>query len=206
VDLTGANLSHADLTGADLTGAILDDVKVEAAVFNDVRGLSPETYRDLRSRAGRWRYDLDMAISDFLRNWSFPLHLILTPLGVVLGIGGRRTTSACGSFTVLMGMNAAALLPLLMGLGMSLLGGSPVAQMSLSNMGLWHAWFHTWPVLMLVMGALLLASLICGGFHVVRYVIMPPRHKAILSLCCVLVTVANCFFAAQVLLLMAPDA
>ncbi len=206
VDLIGADLSYADLTGADLTGAILDDVEIEAAIFNGVRGLSAETCRALRGRAGRWRYDLEMAVNEFLEDWSFPVHLMLTPLALVLGLGGRQTTAARGSFTVLMGINAAALLPLLLVLGMGLLGGSPVAQLSVSNMGLWEAWFHAWPVLILVMAALLLGSLICGGFHIVRYVIMPPRNAALLSLCCVLVTVANCFFAAQVLFLMAPDA
>jgi uncharacterized protein YjbI with pentapeptide repeats len=203
-DLTTANLSYADLTGVDLTGAILDDVKVEAAIFNDVRGLSPEAYRDLRGRAARWRHDLKMSVRDFLRDCSFPLHLMLTALAIVLARTGRQTTAARRSFTLLIGINVASLLPLLLCVIMGLLGGSRIAQMSVPSMGLWSMWVCFWPLLLVGMGSLLFGSLVCGGVHLIRHAIMPPRHRVLLSWCCVLATVANIFFATQVLLQMAP--
>ena len=203
-DLTGANLSYADLTGADLTGATLDDVAVEAAIFDDVRGLPPETQRKLTERAGRWKYDLEMGVNDFLQNWSFRLHLALTPVAIVLGLMGFRGGRARTSFAVMTGINLATVIPLLIGWIFAMLGGSPTAQMSEPN--LWGAWFSLWPVMMLGLGILFLGSLAAGGYQIVRYVIMTPRNRPFLSLNCVLLTVANCFFAATVLLMMAPDA
>jgi len=183
-DLAGANLSSADLTGADLTGAILDDVTVEAAIIDDVRGLHPETQRELRNRAGRWWYDLKMGVNRFLRNWSLPLHLVLTPVAIVLGLIGLRGGRARTSFAVMTGINLAAVIPLLIRLIFAMLGGSPTAQMSVP--GLWHAWFSLWPVMMLGLGALFLGSLAAGGYQIVRYVIMTPRNRPVLSLHCVL--------------------
>ena len=203
-DLTGANLSYADLTGADLTGATLDDVAVEAAIFDDVRGLPPETQRKLTERAGRWKYDLEMGVNDFLQNWSFRLHLVLTPVAIVLGLMGFRGGRARTSFAVMTGINLATVIPLLIGWIFAMLGGSPTAQMSEPN--LWGAWFSLWPVMMLGLGILFLGSLAAGGYQIVRYVIMTPRNRPFLSLNCVLLTVANCFFAGIVLLMMAPDA
>ena len=203
-DLTGANLSYADLTGADLTGATLDDVAVEAAIFDDVRGLPPETQRKLTERAGRWKYDLEMGVNDFLQNWSFRLHLVLTPVAIVLGLMGFRGGRARTSFAVMTGINLATVIPLVIGWIFAMLGGSPTAQMS--EPSLWGAWFSLWPVMMLGLGILFLGSLAAGGYQIVRYVIMTPRNRPFLLLNCVLLTVANCFFAATVLSMMAPDA
>ena len=203
-DLTGANLSYADLTGADLTGATLDGVTVEAAIVDDVRGLPPESQNALRKQAGRWWYDLKTGVNDFLADWSLLLHLMLTPAGTVLGLIGFRSSSARDSFAVLTGINLAAVIPLLIRLMFAMLGGSPTAQ--LSAPGLWHAWFDLWPVLMLGLVVLFLASLAAGSYQIARYVIMPPRNRPILSLHCVLLTMANCFFAGHVLAMMAPDA
>jgi hypothetical protein len=52
----------------------------------------------------------------------------------------------------------------------------------------------------------LLASIVAGAFHIGRYVIMKPRIKPIVSICCAQFTAVNCFFALNVLALMAPDA
>jgi hypothetical protein len=76
----------------------------------------------------------------------------------------------------------------------------------MSEPALWHAWFHLWGVMILASLALFAASLIVSGFHVVRYVIKTPRRRPLLSLLCVFVTVANCYFAGHVLVMMQPDA
>ena len=60
--------------------------------------------------------------------------------------------------------------------------------------------------MMMGLFALFVASVVCGGYHVVRHVIMRPRIKPVVSLTCVLLTSANCFFALNVLVMMAPDA
>jgi uncharacterized protein YjbI with pentapeptide repeats len=192
-DLTGANLSYANLTSTDLAGAHLDNVIVTAAILDGLCGLPPQTNHDLRKRAARWRYDLAMAVNDFLQNYSTPLHVTLTPAAILLGLTGLCVSSRRAPFAVLVGINLAAVIPLLSAFVFALLGGSPTAQMSVP--ALWHAWFRLWPVMMLALAALFFGSLAMGSYYVVRYVIRPPRNRPLLLLSCVLLTVANCFFA-----------
>ncbi len=203
-NLTGANLSSVNLTGADLTGAILENVTVEAAIIDDVRGLHPETQRQLKKRAARWWYDFRMSVGDFLKHWSLPLHFVLTPLAIVLALIGLRGARARTSFAVMTGINFAAVVPLLIGWIFSILGGSPTAQLSVPS--LWHAWFSLWPTMLLGLGVLFLGSLATGVYRIVRCVVTRPRDRPVLSVLCVLLTVANCLFAIQVLVMMAPDA
>jgi hypothetical protein len=203
-NLTGTDLSYADLTGADLTRATIDDISVKAAIIENVRGLDPTTQRRLRAQAGRWWHDLAAGIGSFLQNWSFRLHLALTPLTVVLAAIGFYSRVARTSFAVLAVANILAVFPLLIGLIVAMFGGSPTAQMS--DPALWSAWFHLWPTMLIGLLALFVASVGAGGHHLVRYVIMKPRNRWIISLTCATLTVANCFFACYALLLMAPDA
>ena len=48
-----------------------------------------------------------------------------------------------------------------------------------------------------------LASLAVGGFHIVRYAIIPPRNRPLLAVSTALLTMANCFFAAYTMYLVA---
>jgi uncharacterized protein YjbI with pentapeptide repeats len=203
-DFTGANLSSVDLTGANLTGAIIDGATVEAAIIEDVHGVPQETQRELKQRARRWQHELRIGIDDFLQEWSLLLHLTLTPFTAALGVIGFRGGRVQPFFAGLTGINLAAFIPLLIGQTFAVLGGSPTAQ--LSDPGLWTAWFHLWPALMVGLAAILVATLLIGAYQIVRYLIRAPRIRPILTLLCILLTVANCLFAGHVLLMMAPDA
>jgi uncharacterized protein YjbI with pentapeptide repeats len=203
-DLTGADLSFAELTGADLSGANLNDVEVEAAIIQDIRGVSPDIERMLRRRAGRNWYEIKVRMNEILQDWSLALHLSITPIAIVLAVVGSRGTGARYLYVMIGGINAAMLIPLLTHCILSLAGGSPTAQ--LSAPGPWRVWFHLWPLMMLAVGALLLVSLAAGTCLTLRSVVMKPRHKPVLSVCFVLLTIANCLLAAQLLLMMAPDA
>ena len=203
-DLSGADLSYADLTGADLTGAKLDGVIVEAAILDDVRGLGPDQARQMKHEAARWKHDLANAFEWFVSKCSTPLHLLITPLVLLVTALGLRCRRARVSFTVLMTINAAAAIPFCVGVLFGLMGGSPTAQMS--SPSLWSAWFDLWRIMMSGLVALLVLSLPVGGFHLIRYVLMRPRERPLLSLAAALLTPANCFFAVGTLLLLAPDA
>lgn len=205
-DLTNADLSFADLSGADLTGAVLNGIKVDAAIIDGVRGLDPATIRQLRGKAGRWRHDLFKGFEWFVSNLSLPLHLVLTLFLGTLGLIGlyhaRRGVRA--SFGVLAAINGLAVIPFLFALAFAALGGSHVAQMS--DPHLWSAWFRLHGMLAMAMLVLLLASLICAGFHLVRHVFTGRQDRKVLSCIVALLTPVNCLLAFGAMALTAPDA
>ena len=203
-NLTGANLSSANLTGADLTGAILTDTKVDAAIISNVIGLEPTAERQLRGRAGRWKYDLAAGIDGFLRTWSVPLHVLLAPVAAALAIIGFRVGTARGWFGMFIAMNCLAAVPWLAGRALFFMGGSATAQ--LSEPRLWTLWFGLWPLLMIGLAILFLSSIGAGGLHIYRNVIRSPRKTPFVSVSCALLTVADCFFAICALTSLAPDA
>lgn len=186
-DLTGANLTQANLTGADLTGAILDDVIVDAAILDDVKGLDPKAQQELHKRAGRWSYEFYRSLDRFLGDWSLPLHMLLTPLATLLAWLGLRTGFARGSYIALMSVNLGGAFPFL--------GILILPRLGIFGIGL----------LITMLGIALLAclaSLAGGGFHIVRYVIMPPRNRPLLAVSTALLTMMNCFFALQTILML----
>jgi len=203
-DLTGADLKYADLTGADLTGAILDDIEIDAAILVDVQGLDPETERLLKKRAGRWSYELLTAIDRFVKDFSLSLHLLLAPTAALVACAGLQSSAARYGYVAFITINLASVVPLLARLILAVLGGSPTAQMS--HRGLWSIWFYLWPVLMLSLLALLVASLAAGGYHIAKHVVKRPRDKPLLSIACSVLTAANCFFAFASCMSMVPDA
>ena len=203
-DLTGADFSYADLTNADLTGAILKDISIEAAILNNVRGLEPTKLSELTKRSGRWEYDLRNGFNRFVSTCSLPLHLLFTPLAVALGLLGSHAERARRSFLTLTAINGMAAIPFAASLLLALLGGSPTAQMSAP--GLWMLWFQLWGLMVFGLGVLLAVSIAAATYHVVRHVLMKPRTEPLVSLCCAVLTLANCAFAFSLLVLMAPDA
>jgi uncharacterized protein YjbI with pentapeptide repeats len=145
-DLTNADLSYADLTGADLTGTILKDVRWDAAIIADLRGVSREGQTRIKSRAARWRYELIEACDDFIKGGSAPIWLIALPAGVLILYFARRPRRGNWAVKALVGVHLLAALPGVAFLFLFLSGTSPTAQLS-GSLGGWSAWVGLWPTL-----------------------------------------------------------
>ncbi len=178
-DLTKASLAYADLTGSDLTGAILDDIDVQAAILDGVKGLDPEKRRELHKQAGRWSYEFHRDLDRFLETCSLPLHILLTLITIVLTCIGLRTGFARPGYIALLAVNivAASAIP-----GGLMLAGSGFAGIFLL-LGMIQ-----------FLGVVFLGAIIVGAFHIIRYVIIPPRNKPGLAASAALLTIANGFF------------
>ena len=178
-DLTKADLAYADLTGSDLTGAILDDIDVQAAILDGVKGLDPEKQRELHKQAGRWSYEFHRDLDRFLETCSLPLHILLTLVTIVLACIGLRTGFARRGYIALLTVNivAASVIP-----GGLMLAGSGFAGIFLL-LGMIQ-----------FLGVVLFGAIIVSVFHIIRYVIIPPRNKPGLAASAALLTIANCFF------------
>lgn len=203
-DLTNADLRGADLAGANLQGAKLDGVQIDDAILDDVKGLSEDELASLQTQAARWQHDLERGWQDFLRNASLPLHLALSALALGLLVVGGALGRAKPAFVLLAVVNGAAFVPFALFVLFLLAGGSPVVQMS--NYEMWSMWVHGWPLLLVWVGS---AGVIGAGlalWEVVEKSVIGPRNELPLSIAMGLATPLNCFFALQVLFLIAPDA
>jgi uncharacterized protein YjbI with pentapeptide repeats len=89
-NLREANLEEADLTGADLQDADLTHVKVHAAIFDSVRGLSAQEVAEFQRQTRRWEFVLHEGIQHFLDTPLFPLALLLVIPLAALGTGWLR--------------------------------------------------------------------------------------------------------------------
>lgn len=144
-DLTGADLRQADLTGADLSGAVIDGVKWDAAIIEDVRGLAPEVQAGLKTKAARWKYDLDLWFHNFVRDFSMPGWCFTWIVGAVVLLRGWSDHPKHLSLKLFVGLHAVAGLPALSILFLFLAEASPVAQLSGSHGG-WSSWVAAWPM------------------------------------------------------------
>lgn len=203
-DLTGVNFSGCDLTGADLTGAKLDGIIVTSAILESIRGLPSETASELHTQAARWKVERAELFNRFVREWSTPLQFLGTVAGVACCLFGRQTARARKSFSVLLAINLLSSLPGLAFVLFLLCGGSPVVQMS--DQGLWSTWVGLFPILVLYLLTLLVAALGASLYHLVRFVLLPPREQIGFSLAAACVTPLTCIFAGLAFFLLAPTA
>lgn len=161
-DLTGVNFAGADLYWTNFTDANLEDAdfsgaNVEMADFRKVRGISAETEKSLKSRAGRWFYDLKHAIWDFLSRYYVPAYLLLGGGLAILTVVSVLQAGNSRMFYVALAINLFAVFSTASSLAMMYSGGHAVRQLSMGNMGVWRLWMSLWPCLFLGM---LIANLI----------------------------------------------
>lgn len=185
VRLAGANLQQADFRGADLEGTDLTAIEIDAAIFDNVRGLDAATVHSLRDRAQRWKFDLSVAVSGFLTIAYLPTYLAIVLAVIVFSaLAARdRQRHRAGTVKVVAAsvINGCALGPALVLVIMWITGGSPVAQISAGDAlaeSLWEVWFNIWPAALLFSFAAIPTTLVLLGWVIIDSVRGTPARSA----------------------------
>ncbi len=145
-DLSDADFRQADLTGANLTGAVLDGARWNAAILEDIRGISPAQAAELKSQAARWKHDWANFFDKVVPPLSIAGWLLCWPLGIAfLLFAGKRSPGKWG-WKLIAAIHAIAGVPLFAFIFFFVTRTSPTAQLSVSSSG-WSLWFGLWPVL-----------------------------------------------------------
>ncbi|MFC1833930.1 pentapeptide repeat-containing protein [Thermodesulfobacteriota bacterium] len=174
--LRGADLRKAKFIRCRLKGAVFDDANITYALFQEISGLDEERLDQLRSRAKRWRHELWVGTSAFLKK-TFPMfNLIFVALTVTCfflfrpgfsggpeGTFGSRWGRRIARCTAVSNMLCLAAFVLVA--AMILLGTSPVVQLNAGSgfhMAVWRLWVSLFLVAFSgLSGAAILMSVVC---------------------------------------------
>lgn len=204
-DMTQCNLTGSDLTGANFKDTNITGIIVESAIIEDLTGLEPSTIAQLHDTAGRWKYDLNIAFNEFVRDATFPIFFVLWPLTLVLLIVGLRRTAIQKSYAALLVVHCIAALPLLAFFTFGLLGGATTMQLAGSTSA-WSAWVGFWPLMFLGTIVLICVALIAAMAHVISHLSRRPRNAWALALICPLLVTLTSVLAFFMVTLIAPTA
>ena len=204
-NLRSADLSHCDsrqtdYTGADLTDTNFTNANVDAAIFRDARGLTPEAKKELEGRAGRWKFELRAVAWELIVATYYPAYLLV--FVALVGLSGwelrRRDKSALMMMTA--GVNAVTLIPASLLFLMLVLGAHPTVQFNVGNataMRAWSMWVDLWPTLMVTLMACIGASIVVAVAFLVMNLRWESLKRAKLRCLYVVLTIVHALFAFQ---------